>query len=265
MPKKYWSNIKPKAIFGKQTLSESEKDKVIDDTADKWARMGLSRKQIAFGIATMGLESGFDPTAKGTSKSEYGLGQFNDPTWKDAVEKYNKLHGTKFDPDKTKRDPTTQQAVMGEWIKVIWSKAKELSKDPALKGHSLEEVAYALWHNGRSSKPKDIKTYLEKKENDKDGDGFNNDHNKGYFDKTYKEADKATGEYLKDGVPITMMDILFDPVSKASRLAGLDTGIIRALEDPNISPLTGETLRREGDHVYRIESDGSIRGYFISA
>lgn len=261
----HWDNIETKDIAGKKKVNDEEKNKTISDAARMWAAMGLTQKQIAFGIAAMGLESGFDPAAKGPPKSSaYGLGQFNDKTWEDAVKKYNRLYGTTYDPDKTRKDPDSQKAVMGEWIKFIWPKAEEKSKDPELKGHSKEEIAYGLWHEGRSKDPKDLKTYLEKRENDKNGDGFNNSHNKGYFDKTYKEADDAAGKYLKDGVPITMMDMLHDPIHKSSMLDGLDPAIVYALESSEDSPLTGETLRREGDRVYRVEPDGKTRGYFLS-
>jgi hypothetical protein len=51
-----------------------------------------SHDEIAFGIAVMGLESGFNPRAKGTtleSRTDYGLSQFTDETWEQAVNHYN--------------------------------------------------------------------------------------------------------------------------------------------------------------------------------
>jgi hypothetical protein len=44
-----------------------------------WRKMGLSEREIAFGIAVMRQESGFDLNAKNPDKgnTSFGLGQFN--------------------------------------------------------------------------------------------------------------------------------------------------------------------------------------------
>ncbi len=221
-------------------VNEDEKNRIISEAVATWKRMGLSREQIAFGIAAMNIESGFNPGAKGTSKSEKGLGQFTDETWKDAINAYNR------DKDKTEKkiDPSVlsnsgnasdQIKVMGRWIKEAWHDAKKF-KD-FLVGHPVSEdykikfidIAYALWHGGVNVKKAAdvndiIKEFLA-----------NNKANKKFFNGTYNQM-------LKN----------LDPVKFDERTHGGSHS---------------ETLRRDGSDyrkVHRIEPDGSTRGYFES-
>lgn len=113
---------------------------------------GLTREQVAFGIATMRVESGFNPAAKGPSTTEKGLGQFNDRTWKEAVKEYNKnFRGKdepKIDPSKDRADTEAQIKVTGAWTEKVWTEASKVSDDPRLKGFTLSEIAYGMWHEG---------------------------------------------------------------------------------------------------------------------
>ncbi len=59
---------------GAGDVTEEKKKRIINKAVMTWKRQGLSEKQIAFGIATMNIESGLNPGAKGTSKTEKGAG-----------------------------------------------------------------------------------------------------------------------------------------------------------------------------------------------
>jgi|WetSurMetagenome_2_1015567.scaffolds.fasta_scaffold991864_1 hypothetical protein len=92
-------------------VSKFDKNQLIDNAKDTWEAMGLFEEQIAFGIAMMGIESGFNPKASRTDHipvkvngviqtdengnviyNDYvykGLGQFAytiPNTWGDAVD-----------------------------------------------------------------------------------------------------------------------------------------------------------------------------------
>lgn len=79
MPSK-WSRIENKKGIGIGKVSEEQQDAIISKAESLWKAMGLTLEQTAFGIATMGVESGFDPVAKGQSETEKGLGQFREDT-----------------------------------------------------------------------------------------------------------------------------------------------------------------------------------------
>ncbi len=75
-----WDNIQiKKGKGGCGDVTVEQKNDLIEHAVSIWEGMGLSDEQIAFGIGVMGLESGFNPHAKGTTSPksvEYGLGQF---------------------------------------------------------------------------------------------------------------------------------------------------------------------------------------------
>ena len=104
MPESDWETIQIKEIRGKKKkVAEGQKNATIEKGMNTWDYMGLSDEQKAFGAAVIGTESAFDPHAKGLSKSEHGLGQFNDDTWKEAVKYYN---------DKQKEAPKSRWPVV---------------------------------------------------------------------------------------------------------------------------------------------------------
>ena len=154
--------------------------------------MGLSQEQIAFGIATMGVESGFNPTAQATKTTAYGLGQFitggKDPTWKRAVNYYNSNYGDHIDISQIK-DPTVQLTVMGAWIDKVWTMAQSVANDPRLKNYDLSEIAYGMWHEGFGTigNVKRVRTFLQ----NPGYNGYNNSNIKGYFTTTYQNANNV--------------------------------------------------------------------------
>lgn len=91
MPSTDWDTIQTKEIPGKKKVTEDEKNATIEKAINTWDEMGLTDEQKAFGAAVMGHESGFDAKAKGATKGsdEYGLGQFTEGTWKEAVKHYD--------------------------------------------------------------------------------------------------------------------------------------------------------------------------------
>ncbi|MBI5888137.1 MAG: transglycosylase SLT domain-containing protein [Deltaproteobacteria bacterium] len=219
-----WSSyIMPKkGGYGVGDVSPERMYTIISDSANVWAGMGLTHQQIAFGIATMGVESGFNPAARNPSTAR-GLGQFRDKTWPDAVKHYNKTYGQALDPVLSRENTASQIMVMGAWIEKLWPTAEKFAReDPAL---TVEYAAYGLWHEGQNRDITDVKNYLENPKK------FDNADIKGYFGRTLEGAS-------------SVMEI-------RRRFGTIDRG-------------TGETLRREGNHVYRVETDGSTRGFFIS-
>lgn len=249
----FWKNIKiKKGSGGVGNVTDNEKCATIDKADSTWERMGLTQEQRAFGIASMNVESGFNPAAKNPGSTAYGLGQFIDPTWKDAVTYYNdKIRGkneSKIYPDVSRSDPDAQIKVMGAWIQRVWGRAKELAGDPKLKDYSFIETAYGVWHEGVYAKIDDlknkdgkiiqgIKTFLKENE-------FGSI--RPYLNSTYVEAHDA----------IDIKSILIKPNSSNT------SGTKGWSGQTNGS--TGETLQRQGNQVWRIEPDGSTRGYFIS-
>ncbi len=216
--------------------------------------MGLTQEQRAFGIATMNVESGFNPAAKNPSpkSTAYGLGQFTYPTWQNAVDYYNaKFKGKsepKIYPDVSISDTDAQIKVMGAWIERVWERATGLAGDPVLEDYNFMEIAYGVWHQGVYARVEDyvnkygenvtgIKTFL-------DGE-YSNTSLSACFNSTYVEAHDA-----------------LDKKDISSRASGSDTSGTRRRSGQTW--YTGETLQRQGIEVWRIRPDGGTRGYFIS-
>ncbi|MCI0564932.1 MAG: phage tail tip lysozyme [Nitrososphaera sp.] len=81
-----WNGIGVKTgAGGVGDVTLAEKNGNIANAVDAWLAMGLTQQQIAFGVATMGVESGFNPNAQAATTTAYGLGQFTDSTWDRAV------------------------------------------------------------------------------------------------------------------------------------------------------------------------------------
>lgn len=118
-----WANITRKTgPGGVGAVSEEYKDSIITDAVTTWQQMGLTQQQIAYGIAAIGVESGFNPDAV-SSTGPIGLGQFSQDTWTDAVKYYNDNYSGHIDVQANRNDPAAQIAVMGAWSSRIWEKA----------------------------------------------------------------------------------------------------------------------------------------------
>ena len=190
----WWDNIQiKKGQGGCGDVTEEQKNNLIEHAVSTWEGMGLSEEQIALGIGVMGLESGFNPHAKGATSPksvEYGLGQFTHGTWKQAVKYYNKRpeHATRLepdiDPDKDKDDPNAQIAVMGPWLRKTWERAGTIPGRQRLRGYGFEEIAYQKW-KGMERKPDDINKRL------RDPIDYNNPNKRDYFTTTVDRARQA--------------------------------------------------------------------------
>ena len=190
MPSTDWDTIQIKDIEGAKKLTEDQKNATIEHAVKTWEGMGLDPAQIAFGTAVIGTESAFNPHIKGPSKSEYGLGQFDEPTWGDAVNHYNderKKPGNHdwphVDRVKGRDDHDSQIQVMGPWIKKAWDEAGKIARDPNVKGYDQKQIAYGKWHGGVNESAKNVGGYL--KEN------WHKPDLGGYFDTTYDRANQA--------------------------------------------------------------------------
>ncbi|MCR4287025.1 MAG: hypothetical protein NUW09_03325, partial [Deltaproteobacteria bacterium] len=193
-------------------------------------------------------------------------GQLTDPTWRDAVKEYNGKYRSKSEPviypDVNKDEPGAQIKVMGAWIRKAWAKAITLKlkeDEPGLKNYSIMEVAYGLWHEGgagASAEAKQrvinqVKKYLD-------------DVDKGYKDKTAEIDFYLNDTYVKAHDALDIRDILSPVPKRRSKDSSGATKPARQFHGSRSS--SGETLRRDsGDYriVYRIEPDGSTRGFFI--
>lgn len=130
-----------------------------------------------------------------------------------------------------------QIKVMGRWIKEAWNNAEKFRD--FLVGHSASDdykikfidIVYALWHGGVNvQRASDILEIIRK----------------------FLANDKANKEFF-NGTYNRLLDNL-NHMKPNERNHGNDYH-------------SGETLRRDGSNyrkVYRIESDGSERGYFES-
>jgi hypothetical protein len=125
--------------------------------------MGLTLDQIAAGIAIMGLESGFNSNARSGSLTEYGLGQWTDSTWGEAVQLYNQNFGALLDPATSRGDQQAQIAVFGAWLQELWARAQQRATDPILASRSITEITYGLWHDGQNSGSRRIHDFLSNK------------------------------------------------------------------------------------------------------
>ena len=164
-------------------VSKPEKDAIIELAHGVWKAMGLSNEQIAALDATFNVESGFNSKAEHTdiqthyvkstpltaasatytTETHYiGLGQFDEATWGDAVNTYNKKSGETLDPTAERYDILSQIKVSGSHMKdTIYRRVDMFHNDDSLKNHSIQEVAYGLWHQGAYSKVTRVKTFLE--------------------------------------------------------------------------------------------------------
>ncbi|MBI5885384.1 MAG: transglycosylase SLT domain-containing protein [Deltaproteobacteria bacterium] len=250
-----WDTIQGKKGRGIGQVTNEQKNAVISKAESRWKEMGLTDKEIAFGIATMGVESGFDPKAKSTDpkSTAEGLGQFNDKTWSDAVNLYNKKFNAHLKPDSSRQDPDAQIAVMGAWIPYVMDRTKKFEGSSEFKDYNQTEIAYGLWHTGAYASTGQLQDFLIDKDHKS---GFKN--NRAYLNSTHKEAYEIQTDPWKElrGVPLTPSHNLDPATLKA--LKGLPQGL-------TIRPGLGDTLRREGNKVWRIDfGTGKTHGYFIS-
>jgi len=190
----WWETIQiKKGPGGCGDVTEEQKNDTIDHAVSTWKGMGLSDDEIAFGIGVMGLESGFNPRAKGTTpkSAEYGLAQFIGDTWKEAVNHYNTrpehaaLGEPHIDPDKGRNDRDSQIAVMGPWIRKTWKRAGTIPGRQRPKGYSFDEITYGKWHGGQDKKPKAIGEFLA------DPTEYHNPNKRDYFVTTVDRARQA--------------------------------------------------------------------------
>jgi hypothetical protein len=189
-----WDNIRIKTGKGRAgDVTEEQKNNLIEHAVSTWEGMGLSEEQIAFGVGVMGLESGFNPHAKGTTSPksvEYGLGQFIDSTWREAVDYYNNRpehkvrREPKIDADNDRDDPNAQIAVMGPWLRKTWERAGTIPGRQRLSGYGFEEIAYQKW-KGMERPPDDINRRL------RDPIDYNNPNKRDYFTTTVDRARQA--------------------------------------------------------------------------
>jgi hypothetical protein len=162
-----WSEIPIRTLRGKGVSRETA-DSVLSEAEATWTKMGLTKRQIAFGMGLMDIESGFNATIWSPSRRYYGLGQFYAPTWETAVGMYNKRYHTHLSTSFTS-DANIQIAVLGNWIQeILWPRAGHLFSDTSLNSHySLEDVAYALHNRGynwgvKAGGVEAVKDYLDR-------------------------------------------------------------------------------------------------------
>ena len=148
-------------------MDQDTADRILSMAEDTWTRMGLTKRQIAFGMGLMDIESGFNAAIYSPSKKFYGLGQFDAPTWKAALKLFNKHYHTDIKPSSSP-DPALQIAVLGNWIQqMLWPRAEEYSAHSPLSnsGYSLEDIAYAFHNKGHNSttpeKLQKLRDYLD--------------------------------------------------------------------------------------------------------
>jgi hypothetical protein len=178
----FWDNVQIREIPGRKKVTEDQKNALIERAVSTWKSMGLTDPQIAFATTVMGHKSGFDANAQGAADGShgYGLGQFTDDAWEDAVNRYNDNYEPGIDAVEHRKDPDAQIRVMGAWVPHAWDKAGEIAGDPNVKGYNQAQIAYGTWNQGPDADAKDVGTYLKGNWHDPDTGG--------YFDTTYDRA-----------------------------------------------------------------------------
>ena len=158
-----WSAIPIRTWHGKGVSRETANG-VLSAAEKMWTQMGLTKRQISFGIGLMDIESGFNAAKWSGDQKYYGLGQFDAPTWEKAVEMYNKRYHAHIRTSYTS-DRNVQVAVLRNWIQeMLWPRAEHQYSNPQLSSsHSLEDVAYALHNRGYNSSTERAKRYLDDK------------------------------------------------------------------------------------------------------
>ena len=183
MASTYWDTIQIKEMPGRKKVTENQKNATIERAVSTWKSMGLADPQIAFGTAVMGHKSGFDANAGGMNEAsdEYGLGQFTQNTWRDAVDYYNENYRPIIEnAAKAKADPDAQIRVMGAWVPRIWEAAGDIAWDPSVKRYDQKQIAYGIWNQGQDADAKDVGLYLNR--------NWRYPDTGGYFDTTYDRA-----------------------------------------------------------------------------
>lgn len=134
---------------------------IIEQAENEWLGQ-LSDEQIAFGIALMNVESGFNPNAaySGPLPSHaFGLGQFQPGTWEAEVAKYNQNNTDNIDPVADKWNAGAQIKILGQWIDdTLWPRAEAFMADPSFSSYSLYDIAYGIHHSWNKT---DTKTFLD--------------------------------------------------------------------------------------------------------
>ena len=182
MPYSFWDTVQIKGIPGRKKVTEDQKNVLIERAVSTWKSMGLTDPQIAFATTVMGHKSGFDANAQDAAGGSdgYGLGQFTDDTWEDAVNRYNDNYQPGIDAVEHRKDSDAQIRVIGAWVPHIWGKAGEIAGDRNVKGYNQAQIAYGTWNQGPDAHPKEVGDYLKGKWHDPDMGG--------YFDTTYDRA-----------------------------------------------------------------------------
>ena len=162
--------------FSKRGVNPENGNNIISESVETWKTMGLTNDQIALGVALMYVESKYDPNAKNPNSTAYGLGQFLDGTWSDAVDIYNSNNDPDLEYITSRTDSQAQIEVLGSWIKdELWVKAEQMINDQFLSSYSFDDIVYALHHEGQNSSAERLKKYLDGDYKTYSFNGFIND------------------------------------------------------------------------------------------
>lgn len=157
-----WNGITVAGIPGQSTVPSYVAGNIIANAVSTWQAMGIPDDVIAFGIAMMNTESGYNVSAQAPGSSGYGLGQFLTGSLHDALTQYNKT----YDGDLTAADyqssAEAQIDVIGGSLQVAWNRAVALqAQSTDLASMSTADVAYGVWHQGLFASGTSVQGFLD--------------------------------------------------------------------------------------------------------
>ncbi len=112
---------------------------------------------------------------------------------------------------------------MGAWTSKIWTKAQSYANNPVLKGYSVEEIAYALYHQSYYKDVKEVKRFLQ------DPKEYDKPSIKGYFVTTYPTANNILGGYYTENAcfstpQASLLDSIFNRTRQLFTIAATGAG-----------------------------------------
>jgi hypothetical protein len=232
-----------KGAGGVGDLTNEEADKVIEYCIKKWQEFGMTKIDIATGIALINVESGFNYKAKCPSSTAKGLGQFLNPIWNEAVDNANKLNKWKIDKDKMRMDFETQVIILGKRIQdTLAPRTLKFQTYSSFSGFKYPEILYSIHHDWNE---KDSSNLLKGK---KIGSEKVYANLKPIFLDTY---DKVYNEIIKEGNPVPIKEGNFTPQEKNSTKQENQTSNLKKVNPDN-------TSSKKSDATVKSNSSGKI-------
>ncbi|MFM0074597.1 DUF3060 domain-containing protein [Paraburkholderia sediminicola] len=156
-----WNGITVAAIPGQSTVPAYVAGNIIAKAVSTWQAMGIPGNVIAFGIAMMNTESGYNVSAQAPGSTGYGLGQFLTGSLQDALTLYNKTYDGDFTAADYQSSAEAQIDIIGGSLQTVWNRAVALqAQNSGLASQPTADVAYGIWHQGLYASSTSVQGFL---------------------------------------------------------------------------------------------------------